>query len=177
LQGIRPYNIPLPAELVSLIIGKSAKTVLEIGCGYGRARFFLREKGLEVTGVDVNKEQVEQTLEEKKSGRVNERIELGVNDAGHLCFPAYSFDVVMKLGVLTQIMKNERLRVIRDVERVMKPHGYILSEEFGRAWQNPVYRKRYKRDAELSDELGTFAVRDEQEKILHFSITSLVENC
>jgi hypothetical protein len=58
---------------------------------------------------------------------------------------------------------------MRDVKRVLKPRGYVFVEEFGRTWRNPVYRKRYKDDAQLSGELGTFAVRDEQKRILHFS--------
>jgi ubiquinone/menaquinone biosynthesis C-methylase UbiE len=169
LRGIRPYNIPSPAELVSFIAGKSAKTVLEIGCGYGRACFFLREKGLEVAGVDVDREQVQRALAEKKSRVSDEGIELVVNDARHLCFPACCFDAVTMLGVLTLVPRNERLRIMRDVRRVLKPCGHVLVEEFGRTWQNPVYRRRYKHDAQLSGELGTFAVRDEQERILHFS--------
>jgi ubiquinone/menaquinone biosynthesis C-methylase UbiE len=169
LQGIRPYNIPLPAEFVSFVTGKSAKTVLEVGCGYGRACFFLHENGLEVTGIDVDKEQVQLALEEKKSKRIDEGIEFLVNDAEDLCFPACSFDVVTVLGVLTLVPRRKRPRIIRDIRRVLKPCGYVLVEEFGRTWQNMVYRKRYKDDVELSGELGTFAVRDEQGRILHFS--------
>jgi ubiquinone/menaquinone biosynthesis C-methylase UbiE len=159
----------LPAELVSFIIGKSAKTVLEIGCGYGRACFFLQEKGLEVTGVDVDREHVQRALAEKKSRGVAEGIEFVLNDARHLCFPGCSFDVVTMLGVLTLVSRSGRLRIMRDVKRVLKHCGYVFVEEFGRTWGNPAYRKRYKDDAQLSGELGTFAVRDEQERILHFS--------
>jgi ubiquinone/menaquinone biosynthesis C-methylase UbiE len=167
--GIRPYTIPLPAELVSFIIRKSAKAVLEIGCGYGRACFFLREKGLEVIGIDVDRGQVQLASEEKKSRRINEGIDLVLNDARDLCFPACSFDAVMMLGILTLVPRAEGLRIMRDVERVLKPRGYVLVEEFGRTWRNPVYRRRYKDDAKLSGELGTFAVRDEHGRILHFS--------
>jgi ubiquinone/menaquinone biosynthesis C-methylase UbiE len=169
LRGIRPYNIPLPTELVSFFSGKSAKTVLEVGCGYGRVCFFLHEKGFEVTGVDVDREQVQRAQEEKKSRGVDEGIWFVVNDAGDLCFPAGCFDVVTVLGVLTLVPRTERLRIMRDILRVLKPCGYVLVEEFGRTWRNSVYRKRYKDDAELSGEPGTFAVRDEQGRILHFS--------
>ena len=169
MRGIRPYTIPLPAELVSFIIGKSAKTVLEIGCGYGRACFFLCAKGLEVTGVDIEREQVQRALAEKKSRGTDGGIEFVLSDARHLCFSACSFDVVTMLGVLTLVPRNERIQIMRDVKRVLKPCGYVFVEEFGRTWQNPVYRKRYKDDVQLSGELGTFAVRDEQGRILHFS--------
>jgi ubiquinone/menaquinone biosynthesis C-methylase UbiE len=159
----------LPAKLVSFIIGKSAKTVLEVGCGYGRACFFLHEKGLEITGVDVDREQVQRALTEKKSRRFDEGIDFVLNDARQPCFPTCSFDAVTMLGVLTLVPRSVRLRIVREVKRVLKPRGYVLVEEFGRTWRNPVYRKRYKDDVQLSGELGTFTVRDEQERILHFS--------
>jgi ubiquinone/menaquinone biosynthesis C-methylase UbiE len=165
----RPYNIPLPAELVSFLMGKSANTILEIGCGYGRACFFFCANGLAVTGVDVDREQVERALEEKRSRGFDEGIDFIVNDARDLCFPRRSFDAVTMLGILTLVHEEERLRLMREIRRVLKPCGYVFVEEFGRTWRNPVYRKRYRDDAELSGELGTFAVRDEQGRILHFS--------
>jgi ubiquinone/menaquinone biosynthesis C-methylase UbiE len=143
--GVRkPYSIPLPTELVSLIGMKSAKTVLEVGCGYGRASFFLRKKGLGVTGVDLDREQVERALEEARLRGFDGGMDFVVNDARNLCFPACSFDAVTMLGVLTLVPRAERLGMMMEVERVLKPRGYVLIEEFGRTWRNPVYRKRYR---------------------------------
>jgi SAM-dependent methyltransferase len=167
--GRRPYNIPLPAELVSFIKAKSVKTVLEIGCGYGRACSFLHKNGLEVTGVDVDREQAGRAMKERESRGIDKGIEFVLNDARGLCFLPCSFDAVTMLGVLTLIRKTERPRIIREVGKVLVPCGYLIVEEFGRTWQNPAYRKRYRDDAELSGELGTFTVRDKKRRILHFS--------
>jgi ubiquinone/menaquinone biosynthesis C-methylase UbiE len=164
----KPYTIPLPAKLITYVKGKSAKTILDLGCGYGRACFFLHEEDLEVTGVDLDRLQVELALQEKKSRGILEGISLIVSDARNLCFPDCSFDVVTMLGVLTLVSKADRSRIMDEVCRVLKPSGYVVIEEFGRTWENPVYRKRYKDDVKITGELGTVTVRDDAGKILHF---------
>lgn len=57
---------------------------------------------------------------------------------------------------------------MNEVDRVLRPSGYVFVEEFGRTWENPVYRKRYRDDAKVTGELGTVTVRDESGMILHF---------
>jgi ubiquinone/menaquinone biosynthesis C-methylase UbiE len=162
------YTIPLPAKLVSFLRDRSEKTVLELGCGYGRACFFLHENGLCVVGVDLDKFQVGLALQEAKWGRIHDGIDFVVNDAGNLCFPDSSFDAVTMLGVLTLVQKVERPRIMNEVERVLKETGYLFIEEFGRTWENPVYRKRYKEDTKVTGEFGTITVRDDSSRILHF---------
>ena len=164
----KPYTIPLPAKFISFIDGKSTRTVLELGCGYGRACFFLHKAGLEVTGVDLDQVQVRLVLEEMKWQKIRRGISFVVGDARKLCFPDCSFDVVTMLGVLTLVSKAERPRIMNEVCRVLKPSGYVVIEEFGRTWENPVYRKRYKDDVKITGELGTVTVRDDAGKILHF---------
>ena len=164
----KPYIIPLPAKLIRFIQGKPTKTVLEIGCGYGRACFFLHEHGLEVVGVDLDPVQVRLALEEVKKRKIRQGMSLVVNDARDLCFSDCSFDVVTMLGVLTLVPKSGRPRIMNEVDRVLRPSGYVFVEEFGRTWENPVYRKRYRDDAKVTGDLGTVTVRDESGMILHF---------
>jgi ubiquinone/menaquinone biosynthesis C-methylase UbiE len=165
----KPYTIPLPAKLIRFIQGKPTKIVLEIGCGYGRACFFLHKHGLEVTGVDLDRVQVRLASEDAERRKIRQGISLVVNDARNLCFPDCSFDVVTMLGILTLVSRSRRPRIMNEVHRVVKPSGYVFVEEFGRTWENPVYRKRYRDDARVTGELGTITVRDESGIILHFS--------
>jgi ubiquinone/menaquinone biosynthesis C-methylase UbiE len=164
----KPYTIPFPATLTSFINRKSTKSVLEIGCGYGRACFFLHENGLDVIGVDLDRIQVKLALEEMKRQKIRRGISFVVNDARNLCFPDRSFDVVTMLGVLTLVPKNGRLRIMNEAYRILKPFGHVFVEEFGRTWENPVYRKRYRDDVRITGERGTVTVRDETGRILHF---------
>ena len=162
------YTIPLPARLADFLRDRPETTVLELGCGYGRACFFLHENGLCVVGVDLDKVQVGLALQEAKSRRIHYGIDFVVNDAGNLCFQDASFDVVTMLGVLTLVPRVERPKLMNEVERVLKRTGWVFIEEFGRTWENPVYRKRYKEDMEVTGELGTITVRDDSSRILHF---------
>jgi len=164
----KPYTIPLPAKFVSFVDGKSTRNVLEVGCGYGRACFFLRKADLDVVGVDVDRAQVRLAQEEMKRQKIHRGLSFVVGDAGNLCFPDGSFDAVTMLGVLTLVSKVDRPSLMGEVERVLKPSGYVFVEEFGRTWENPVYRKRYRDDVKVAGELGTVAVRDEAGRILHF---------
>jgi len=162
------YTIPLPAKFIRFIKSKSIKTILELGCGYGRACFFLRKSNLCVTGVDVDREQVESALQEMKAQGISEGIDFIINDVRNLCFPDSSFDAVTMLGILTLVSKKERSKLMSEARRVLKPFGYLSIEEFGRTWENPIYRKRYKDDVKVTCELGTVTVRDEMGGILHF---------
>jgi len=163
----KPYTIPLPTKLVDAIRIDSKKNILEVGCGYGRACFFLRENGYKVIGVDVDRAQINLAKQEKKSRGIRE-ITFLLNDAQNLCFPDSFFDAVTMLGVLTLASKSERFRIVSEVERVLKTHGHVLIEEFGRTWENPVYAKRYRNDVKETGELGTITVKDEAGRVLHY---------
>ena len=162
------YTIPLPARLVSVIKDSSAKSILEVGCGYGRACLFLHENCFNVGGVDVDRAQVRLAHEQAKSRSVEGEMDFLLSDAGNLCFPDSSFDAATMLGVLTVVTKPERLKIVSEVHRILKMHGYVFVEEFGRTWENPVYAKRYRDDVKDTGELGTVTVKDETGKILHF---------
>jgi ubiquinone/menaquinone biosynthesis C-methylase UbiE len=164
----RPYTIPLPTRLVEEIKGNSKKSILEVGCGYGRACFFLHENGFRVFGVDLDRAQIRLAQEATKSRGVKE-MDFLLNDAENLCFPDSCFDGATMLGVLTLASKPEMSRIVSEVDRVLKTRGYVLVEEFGRTWENPVYAKRYRDDVKDTGELGTVTVKDEAGRVLHFS--------
>jgi SAM-dependent methyltransferase len=162
------YTIPLPTRLVNVIKDSLPRRILEVGCGYGRACFFLHENGFNVVGVDVDEVQIRLARKEGKSRGVKGEIGFLFSDGGSLCFPSSCFDAVTMLGVLTLVSKSERPRVLSEVHRVLRTGGYFLVEEFGRTWENPVYARRYRDDVKVTRELGTVTVKDEAGRILHF---------
>jgi ubiquinone/menaquinone biosynthesis C-methylase UbiE len=162
------YTIPLPTKLVNVLKDDSGKKVLEVGCGYGRACFFLHEKCFNVVGVDVNRAQIGLAQKELKSRGFKGKIDFLLGDAGNLCFSDSSFDAVTMLGVLTLVSRSDRPKILGEVHRILKEHGYVFVEEFGRTWENPVYAKRYRDDVKVTGELGTVTVKDETGMILHF---------
>jgi len=163
------YTIPLPRKFVSFLRGKAIRNILDVGCGYGRACFFLNENQYRVSGVDVDRVQIESALKEAKLRHIHEEIAFIINDARNLCFPTSSFDAVIMLGLLTLVSKSERSKIMNEVYRVLKSSGYIFIEEFGQTWENPIYSKRYKDDLAVTHELGTFTVKDDNGRILHLA--------
>jgi ubiquinone/menaquinone biosynthesis C-methylase UbiE len=163
----KPYTIPLPVRLVEVLEASLAKSVLEVGCGYGRTCFFLHEKGFNVVGVDVDKAQIRSASEEAKA-RGLKKVDFLLNDARRLCFPDSCFTGITMLGVLTLVARSERPRIVSEVHRVLERDGYLFIEEFGRTWENPVYAKRYRDDLKVTGELGTITVKDETGRILLF---------
>jgi ubiquinone/menaquinone biosynthesis C-methylase UbiE len=163
-----PYLIPLPTKLASFLEDKGARNVLEAGCGYGRACFYLRDNGCDVVGVDLDRVQIKSALTQAGSRSIRGEIGFIINDARGLCFPDSSFDVATLLALLTLVSESGRSKVLDEVHRVLRPSGYLFVEEFGRTWENSVYARRYKNDLKVTGEMGTITVRDEDGKILHF---------
>jgi ubiquinone/menaquinone biosynthesis C-methylase UbiE len=161
------YTIPLPERFLNFLKDKSARNILDVGCGYGRVCFFLRERGYNVVGVDVDKGQIKLAHQESRSQGINGEIGLVTNDAENLAFPDSSFDAATMLGIITLVPKSERSKLMKEVHRVLKPLGYVFVEEFGRTWENPVYSRRYKEDLKVTGELGTITVKDDTGKVLH----------
>ena len=145
------------------------KDVLDVGCGYGRASFFLHENNYSAVGVDIDKMQIKSALKEINSRGITKDINFIINDARHICFRSSSFDAILMLGILTLVSKPNRIRIMNEVRRVLKPFGYVFIEEFGQTWENSVYSKRYKDDLAVTDELGTFTVKDENGRVLHLA--------
>jgi ubiquinone/menaquinone biosynthesis C-methylase UbiE len=163
-----PYLIPLPTKLASFLKGKAVRNVLEIGCGYGRACFYLHENGYEIVGVDLDRVQIKSALTEATSRSVKEETAFIISDARGLCFSDSSFDAVTMLALLTLVSESWRAKILDEAYRVLKPSSYLFVEEFGRTWENPVYARRYRNDLKVTGEMGTIAVNDESGKILHF---------
>jgi ubiquinone/menaquinone biosynthesis C-methylase UbiE len=124
------YTIPLPAGLTSLLEGKEVSRILDLGCGNGRTCFFLQKSGFEVVGVDIDNALVRLAFAEMNSRRIPAGIDLFVNDARHLCFQDCSFEAVTMLGVLTLVPREERSKIMMEVEKVLESSGYVFIEEF-----------------------------------------------
>jgi ubiquinone/menaquinone biosynthesis C-methylase UbiE len=159
----------LPKKFASFLNGKMVKDVLDIGCGYGRASFFLHENHYGVVGVDIDKMQIKLALKDANARDISGELSFLVGDARCLCFRNSSFDAILMLGILTLASKSSRTRIMSEAGRVLKPLGYAFIEEFGQTWENPIYSKRYKEDLAVTGELGTFTVKDENGKVLHLA--------
>ena len=102
------------------------KTVLEVGCGYGRIIIGLKKflPDLKIVGVDIVKELLglAKIIVTKEANE--EDVTLGVGDAESLPFKDNTFDAVFSVRVL-QYVPNP-LVAVNEFKRVVKNNGKII---------------------------------------------------
>ena len=91
--------------------------VLDVGCGGGRYRLFLRDRGYDVAGVEPN-EQAARTLREAFD------LEVHAGDLQSAGLPDASFDVITFWWVLEHT--HHPIDVLREAHRVLRPGGRIV---------------------------------------------------
>jgi SAM-dependent methyltransferase len=103
-----------------------AAHALEVGCGSGGPALFLaRETGAQVTSVDIDAHGVAQANRTAQALDLAERAQFQRADAGQpLPFAAETFDTVICIDAINHL--PDRLAVLRDWRRVLKPGGRLL---------------------------------------------------
>lgn len=103
-----------------------ASNVLELACGSGGpALFTVQETGCQVTGLDINEEAIARANETARATGMEARAQFQCLDASEpLPSEAESFDAVICIDSINHL--PDRLRVLREWHRVLKPGGRLL---------------------------------------------------
>jgi len=104
---------------------------LDVGCGNGRTHEFLHD--LRLQGVDVSEPMVRQAR------TANPNVEYRVYDGKQLPYDDGSFDLAFSICVLHHVDRDSRLRVVRELGRVVRRGGLVAVFEHN-PW-NPLTRK------------------------------------
>ena len=109
------------------------RTILEIGCGEGGVLREFLAYGADVAhlhGLDLIEWQLTQAY------LVNPFLPLACADGQALPYADRSFDIVLQFTVFSSVLSSElKVRMAREMLRVLKPHGLILWYDF---WLNPL---------------------------------------
>ena len=97
---------------------EAGENVLEVGCGPGMLAMKLKEKGAQVTGVDLSRLAIERAV---KKGIIAIQVDL---DTQPLPFVANSFDAVVSDSALEHIFFSRR--AIEECVRVLRPGGKFI---------------------------------------------------
>lgn len=126
LHAVPRYRPIYPSEIVVQFVFKnfprnSNAKILDLGCGAGRHLLFLAQESYDAYGTDISKEGLlfsKKLLKEK-----NLDAHLFVANASSLPFCDNFFDGLISYGVLYYCMKDEIIKSIKEIHRVLKPNG------------------------------------------------------
>lgn len=123
----------------TLVKEKKGKVVLDLGCGSGVQTKMLLDEGLEVLGLDISRNMIEQA---KKKAPKAKYI---VGDMTKLTFRANSFDGVWARASLLHIPKQKVETVLKNIAKVLKPQGiFYLALKEGEG-EREIEQERYGR--------------------------------
>jgi SAM-dependent methyltransferase/uncharacterized protein YbaR (Trm112 family) len=116
-RGMSRYPIPhfpLPSG--------AGKTLLDIGCNWGRWSIAATRAGYDVIGIDPSFEAI--VAARRIARQVGAPSHYVVADARRLPFADARFDVVFSYGVLQHFSKGDVAGAVREIARVVEPDGY-----------------------------------------------------
>ncbi len=116
-------NIDLYEELSQQIDFTGVKDVLEIGCGVGVLANHLNDRyGLDVTGIDLDTEQIELAKENQEK---KENLQFMVADATKLSFSEEeSYDLAISTYVMHHI--SNWGEALKEIKRVVRSKGFYV---------------------------------------------------
>lgn len=161
------WNTPAPEVfyLADNWKSKNLKTVLDIGCGYGRNSIFLAKQGFILDGFDLSERSVETTIEKGKEQGFDFS-NFKVADMLEFPYPDNSFDVVLAMNVISHTDKDGFNKILKEIKRVLKPNGeayFTLGSKESYWFNNP--------DCKYVDENTRIRIEDGPENgIPHFYI-------
>jgi 2-polyprenyl-3-methyl-5-hydroxy-6-metoxy-1,4-benzoquinol methylase len=94
--------------------------VLEFGCGTGVLSGKIRDRGLEVIGVDRNKEKIDQAR------LIHEDIRFILNDVLELSLPARSFDTVILPEILEHVSEEQGDIMLKIAWELLEQGGRMI---------------------------------------------------
>ena len=114
--------LPGALEFLKRLNLKPGQELLDVGCGAGQIALPAARAGVNVTGVDLAANQIEQARAQAQKENLSIRFDEG--DAEMLPYPDAAFDVVVSLiGAMFAPRPN---RVAAEMLRVCRPGGRIV---------------------------------------------------
>jgi SAM-dependent methyltransferase len=116
------YLEPGALEILKSLHIAPGTRVLDVGCGAGQIAIPMARAGVQVTGVDIATNLIEQARARAAAARLDVQFEEG--DAEDLQFPDGSFDIVISL--IGAMFAPRPERVAAELTRVCRPGGRII---------------------------------------------------
>jgi ubiquinone/menaquinone biosynthesis C-methylase UbiE len=112
-------------ELQRELALSTERPILEIGCGSGLISAQLARDGYTVQAVDSADAMIKLARQRAEEAGVGDRVITTIRDVHELGFPDNSFDLVLKIGVAPWLHSLDK--AVREVARVLRPGGYLIT--------------------------------------------------
>lgn len=121
----KEFTTPFHFKEFAKYVRKDAR-ILDVGCGYGRTLEQLYQNGYKnLIGIDFSEKMIQRG--KKQYPYLDLRVKLQDN----IELKSESCDAVILFAVLTCIINNqEQLKLLKDIERVLKPGGILYINDF-----------------------------------------------
>ena len=123
-RGVELTRYPIP--LFPLLPAGEGRTLLDVGCNWGRWTIAAARAGWRPTGIDLAKKSV--GAARRVAEQLGVEAEYAVADARSLPFDDDSFDAVFSYSVLQHLAKEDVPRVVSELGRVLRPGGLAWIE-------------------------------------------------
>ena len=122
--GVSAAPDPAVAEWAETIPARGF--VLDLGCGVGRHVVYLAERGFRMAGVDISPSGIRLTQEACSVRQF--AFEGQVSDMNALSWADETFDAVLSISTIHHHQRQEIVRTLGAVRRVLKPGGLLLAD-------------------------------------------------
>jgi len=95
-------------------------TVCDLGCGPGHIARYLKDRGVEVCGIDLSATMLEHAT------RLNPDIPFHKGDMRTLGFPSESFTGIAAFYSLIHLQRHEVPQALQEIHRVLQPNAWLL---------------------------------------------------
>jgi tellurite methyltransferase len=118
-------TISPPYKMMDRVTGllSPGASVLDIGCGDGRNAIYLASKGFKVTAYDISVARIGRLLLLAQKQHVT--IDAFVGDMREYRY-SHTYDLIVCMGVLHLVTREEALRVIKEMKEHTAPGGYNI---------------------------------------------------
>ena len=124
--GRKPFDRQLLDNFAEEILKNSGSgAVCELGCGPGQVARYLKDRGLNMRGIDLSPEMV------RVAGRLNRDISFSQGDMLALDLPNDSLAALVLFYSIIHVKKEDVTRALREMNRVLRPGGTIFMSFHG----------------------------------------------
>ena len=103
--------------------------LLDVGCGRGRNAFYLSQTGFAVYACDLSPVAI--AVAKVRAQQIDTTINFQVADLTHLPYPDNSFAALVCVHVLPYHYKVDIIKGIRELQRVLRPNGWLYFDLLG----------------------------------------------